>query len=57
MSRRTDAVWNWIAWRLPRKLVYFATIRAWAHGTTGKWGHVEAPAALASDVVKRWEDP
>ena len=45
-----------IADMLPRKIVYFAVIRAWAYATTGRYGKDEAPAQLTADTVKRWGD-
>jgi hypothetical protein len=45
---------HWIAWHLPPGVVYHALIRAWAHATTGPYGHEEAPGVLATDVVERW---
>ncbi len=29
----TDSLWFWIARKMPRKLVYYAIIRAWAWST------------------------
>jgi hypothetical protein len=50
-----EKFWFWLAWRLPRPLVYFATIRCWANATTGEYGSVDAPAATVADALKRWE--
>jgi hypothetical protein len=44
-----------VAWRLPRWLVYWASIRLMAHATTGQYSDTEAPALLAMDALKRWE--
>ena len=41
---------------LPRYIVYYAVIRAWAEATTGQWSHEDATGVTASDVVKRWEE-
>lgn len=53
----TERFFMWLAWRLPRKLAYFATIRVFAHGTTGPYGHTEAPALTIADALQRWEAP
>lgn len=54
MSRTQERFWFWLAWRLPRRLVYFAVIRAWAHGTTGQWGDTEAPGLRVDEALQRW---
>ena len=41
---------------LPRCIVYYAVIRAWAEATTGQWSHEDATSVGVSDVVKRWEE-
>lgn len=41
---------------LPRCVVYYAVIRAWAEATTGQWSHEDATGITASDAVKRWEE-
>lgn len=47
--------WQYVADLLPRRLVYFALIRAVAHATQGKWGHTEVPKIPAMEVASRWE--
>lgn len=39
---------------LPRKVVYFALIRAWAHATSGRWSATNVPAISAAEVIDRW---
>lgn len=51
-----EKFWRWLAWALPRAVVYHCMIRGWAHGTTGKFGHTEGPALSMSDALARWED-
>lgn len=46
-----------IAWALPRKIVMWATVRCFAHATTGKWGHTCVSDLDYSEVMKRWEEP
>ena len=50
-----ERITGWIAWHLPRSVVYHALIRAWAHATTGQWSDTEAPAVTADEVIRRWE--
>ena len=45
----------WLAWKLPRGLVYWCAIRLMAHATTGDYGHVIVPELLAMDALKRWD--
>ena len=44
-----------IVWQLPRRVVYWAAIRALAHATTGKYGTQIVPELMAMDVLKRWD--
>jgi hypothetical protein len=45
----------WIAYRLPRWLVYLAAVRLIAHATTGKYGTQIVPDLLAMEALKRWD--
>ncbi|UUZ75507.1 hypothetical protein LP414_27715 [Polaromonas sp. P1(28)-13] len=51
----SDKFWFWLADRLPRKLVYFASIRLMAHATTGRWGADVVPCVTGVDMLKRWD--
>ena len=56
VSRLLEKFLFWIAWRLPRALAYFATIRLAAHATTGaKFGKTVVPELHMMDVLKRWD--
>ena len=44
-----------IAWRVPRWLVYFCVIRMGAETTTGKYSGTVVPDLKLMDAVKRWE--
>lgn len=50
-----DAVACWLAWRLPRRVVYWAMIRGAAHATTGPWGHEETPGVTITELLQRWD--
>jgi hypothetical protein len=43
--------WTWIAWRLPRRLVYWAVIRA---ATKPPEGNVYPADRTASEILKTW---
>ena len=45
----------WIAFHLPRKIVYYAIVRAGVHATTGRWGHLLTPETTLIEVLNRWE--
>jgi hypothetical protein len=49
-----EKILTWIAWRLPRSLVYWATIRAGAHASTGEHSSQIVPEMTFLDVLKRW---
>ena len=51
-----EKFWQWLAKRMPKKLVYFCGIRLWAFATCGKYGDQEVPALKMDDALKRWED-
>lgn len=50
-----EKFWMWIAWRLPKELVKWASVRLLAHATQGKWSDQVVPELLATDALKRWE--
>lgn len=45
-----------IAYHLPRRVVYYAAIRLLAHATTGRYGNEETPAINGVTALKRWND-
>lgn len=48
----------WIAWRLPKSLVYWCAIRLNAHATMGTYGSQVVPELRAMDALDRWDyDP
>ena len=50
----SERFWTWLAWHLPKPLVYWATIRCGVHATTGRWSHQEVPATTLPDMLQRW---
>lgn len=56
--RRVGEVIHWrIAFSLPRRVVYFASVRLIAAATTGAHENQVVPELLAMDALKRWETP
>lgn len=54
---RAEKVWIWLAWLLPRRLVYWAAIRLCVNATTGYYSKTETSALLFTDALKRWDKP
>ena len=52
--RRRDRIWKWIAYHLPRRLVYWAAMRMLAEATTGPYAHQEVPKLTFMMGVARW---
>ena len=52
--RKTKA-WQWLAHRMPKKLVYFCAIRLGAYATCGKYGDTIVPELTFMDALGRWE--
>ncbi len=50
-----ERFWIWLAWHLPRPLVYWSAIRHMAHATQGRWSTEVAPELPAVDALERWE--
>lgn len=50
-----EGAWRWIAWRLPRRLVYWAAIRVMVHATTGRWSNQIVPDIEPAEILTRWE--
>ncbi len=48
---------GWLAWHLPRSVVYHCLIRAWAHGTSGQFGNTVAPSLTMEQAIERWDIP
>ena len=49
-----EKVQFWIAWKMPRWLVYFCSVRLMAHATQGENGDTVVPELTAMDALKRW---
>ena len=51
-----DTLCNRIAWLLPRRILYFAVIRAWAIATRDEYSTAEAGQVTVGEVVNRLAD-
>ncbi len=45
----------WVAWRMPRWLVMWATLRLVSHATTGSYRDTCVPELTVMDAIKRWD--
>jgi hypothetical protein len=55
LDRRASAIGLWFVWRLPRRLVYWCSIRLIAHATTGvRYGNTLPDDLSVMDALERW---
>jgi hypothetical protein len=47
---------RWIAWHLPKCIVYWAAVRLLAHATAGKYSETSVPDLSAMDALRRWKE-
>jgi len=55
-NKYSEFFMHWLATKLPRKLVYYCTLNAAAHATTGKYSGTIVPELTAMDCIKRFGD-
>jgi hypothetical protein len=61
-GRATENIWMnpldrfciWLAWLLPRRIVYWCAIRLMANATQGAWSSQIVPDLRAMDALERW---
>lgn len=46
---------KWIAWSLPKTIVYWAAIRLGCNATQGQYSNQEVPALNFVDALERWK--
>ncbi len=49
-----DKIFVWLSYKLPRRLVYYAAIRMFAHATTGEYDTQEVPTVTIIEALERW---
>jgi hypothetical protein len=52
---RKDKIQMWVAFRLPKWLVMWATVRLVVHATSGKYETTIVPELTAMEALQRWE--
>lgn len=52
---RLEKILTWIAWHLPRVVIYWAGVRLWTYASWGKWRN-ECPTSITiSTALDRWK--
>ncbi len=49
-----EKAWMWLAWKLPKTLVMWASVRLISYATVGEYGSTIVPELSAMDALKRW---
>lgn len=49
-----EKIVQFIAWHLPRSVVYWCSIRLLAYATQGEYSDQVVPELYAMDALKRW---
>ena len=47
-------VWQWIAWHLPKNLIYWCFMRVVVFSTSKKYSNTGVPGLTAMDALERW---
>jgi hypothetical protein len=56
LARIKERILICLAWRMPRSLVYWCSIRLMVHATVGRYASQVVPELTAVDALKRWGD-
>ena len=49
-----ERIIQWVAWHLPKKLVYWCAIRLIAFATQGEYSNEYVPGLGAMEALQRW---
>ena len=49
-----DRISNWVAYRLPHRVIYWALIRVFAHVTTGPYSGTDVHGFTITEALQRW---
>ena len=55
LTRYKNTFYKWLADRLPKKLVYFTTIRLLIFATTGEYSNTNTESIRAITTLRRWK--
>ena len=56
VSEWREQVYMWLAWRLPRDLVYYCAVRVAVAASAGKWAGEVTPGVTVTDMLERWHE-
>lgn len=51
-----DKFFEWLAWKLPKRLAYWTVIRVVTHVSTTSLSYKEMGAITALEAVQEWKD-
>jgi len=51
---KVEKLYKWLAWKFPRDLVKWASLRLIANATQGQYSTTIVPELTAMDALKRW---
>ena len=54
---RRERLQCWMAFRMPRWLAYWCTVRVAVNASTGTYSNQNVPALTCADALKRWGNP
>ena len=54
MNIKEKILW-WIAYKIPKQIVYLCGIRIWANATTGEFSSENATDIKMDEAIRRWE--
>lgn len=52
-----ERFWKWLAWLLPRRLVYWCAVRLAAYATQGPWSDQVVGTITILKALERWTEP
>lgn len=47
---------QWLAWHMPREVVYWCGVRMAAYASQGKWSGEECTGVTVMEMIERWDD-
>jgi hypothetical protein len=56
LSKLRQKIWMKLAWKMPRKLAYWASIRVISNATVGTYSDQIVPDLKALDALQRWDE-
>ena len=49
-----DKLYRWLAWKMPKRLVYWCAVRVGAAATTGQWSSQVVPELTLIEALERY---